>query len=159
MHEGSTQEGLQGVSIHVVLESLDPVDLHHRHPDPVVELEPIVAVDEDLVEGELPAPAYSLDHGSGLVAEAAAAPGVHPDGVHGIAMLAGKSGPLRSGTTCVDGTARPRTGAAGRPRAPPVAPSGRPNGIRGPLPALRRARIRARPAGDRATDPRPGRGP
>src|SRR5437870_649052 len=143
MHEGSGQEVREGACVDVILEPLDPVDLHHRHPDPVVELEPVVAVDEDLVEGESLAQADLVDDDPSLVAEAAAAPGVHPDGVHGIAMLAGRNRPGCSGTTWVDG-ARPRAITAGRPRAPPVAPAGRPGRLRGAVPALRRPGVRAR---------------
>src|SRR5919198_3043609 len=67
-------------TVDVELEQLVAVDQNHRDPDPVLELERVIAVDDDLLVGERRALALCEDHLPGLIAQTASRARVHPDG-------------------------------------------------------------------------------
>src|SRR5439155_8622797 len=64
------------------LEALLPIDLDHRDPDAVLELERVVARDVDLLEGERCPLAFGENDLARLVTEPAAWPRVHPHPAH-----------------------------------------------------------------------------
>ena len=65
-----------------VLELLGAVDLDHGDPQAVGSLQPLVAVDEDLLEVERPTGAFGLDDRASVVAQVAASPRKHPNAGH-----------------------------------------------------------------------------
>src|SRR5919197_320244 len=84
-------------TVDVELEELVAVDQDHRDPDPVLELERVIAVDVDLLIGERRALALCEDHLPGLVAQTASRARVHPDGRgHGPDATSADHGPTLS---------------------------------------------------------------
>jgi RNA polymerase sigma-70 factor (ECF subfamily) len=94
---GSAEERPDAGRVDLVLETLLSVHEHDGNAKPVLKLEPVVAVDEDLLEVEGDPLAFGEHDGSGLVAQSTGSPGVHEDRMHGNAIVIAGDGAIGSG--------------------------------------------------------------
>src|SRR5437763_11241704 len=129
----ATHEGGDPRGVDLDLEALPAVDLHDRDPDPVLELERVVAADVDLVEGEDRPRALGQDHVAGEVAQMASLTRIQDD-AHAPIVPAG--GAKRCASDALIQPARARRRSAG-PRASSPPHGRRPRGIRRPVPSVR----------------------